>query len=104
MLKTSRLIIISLQSEEFKTGMDTRSPQGDTAKVLKKMANAQPQNKKSIQKLHTPKGVVYGAKLPDGTIYINPDNLNCTYFYNSKGGIALLLGEGAYGLYVHKSL
>ena len=29
-----------------------------------------------IRYMHTAKGEIYGAKLPDGTIYINPDKLN----------------------------
>ena len=29
-----------------------------------------------VQFMHTQKGEVYGAKLPDGTIYINPEKLN----------------------------
>ncbi|MBS9774507.1 MAG: hypothetical protein KGV59_05045 [Tenacibaculum sp.] len=33
-------------------------------------------NVKDVDVMKTPKGVIYGAKLPDGTIYINPKKLN----------------------------
>lgn len=38
--------------------------------------NIEIKQRSRVQFMHTPKGEVYGAKLPDGTIYINPEKLN----------------------------
>lgn len=43
-------------------------------KVLKDFQNPKPNN--NLQELRTPSGVVYGAKLSDGSLYFNPDKLN----------------------------
>lgn len=34
------------------------------------------ENDADLEYLKTPSGVIYGAKLPDGTLYINPEHLN----------------------------
>lgn len=43
-------------------------------KVLKNFQN--PKQNNNLQELRTPSGVVYGAKLSDGSLYFNPDKLN----------------------------
>lgn len=44
------------------------------ANIIKNFQNPKIEN--DLEYMRTPSGVIYGAKLPDGTIYINPEHLN----------------------------
>lgn len=48
------------------------------AKIINNFENAkiESENNTDLEYLKTPSGVIYGAKLPDGSLYINPEHLN----------------------------
>lgn len=66
----------SLQSEEFKTGMVTRSPQGDITNILRKIVTAKENVSKVVDDNGEPLVVYHGT--PDGSFNIFSENLKGT--------------------------